>query len=256
MKVSIITVSYNSEKYIFDAIQSVNKQTYEDIEHIFIDGNSTDRTLEKIKIHSLRNKTIISENDNGIYNAMNKGLNIASGDIIGILNSDDIYAYENVILDMVNSFKKYNKNIFWADLRYVHRDNSKKIFRVWNSQNLCKHDLLKGKIPPHPTFFLKRQLIDKIGLFDEKISLAADYDFMKRALVHENFDGIYLNQALVNMRLGGVTSKNFKNILSQNIEITNSLKSSFSDFSYTRFIISKFLTKIFELINAKIYPKI
>lgn len=251
-KISIITVTYNSEKYITDCIRSVNIQTYKNIEHIFIDGCSKDKTLNVIKTFSERPNLILSEPDKGIYDAMNKGISLASGDIVGILNSDDLYDNKNIIEEVAKNFKSFSgHNILWGDLNYVAKNNTNKPLRIWQSRILKKDDLLKGKIAPHPTFFIRKKLFTKIGLYDLSMPLAADFDFMKRCLIHENYKAIYVPKKFIKMRVGGVTSSSFRNIYMQNKEIIRSLKFSFSDFSLTRYIFFKFAIKLNEKLKVK-----
>ena len=253
MKVSIITVCYNSEEYIFDAIKSVNEQCYPDIEHIFIDGCSTDGTVRTIKNNAFRNASIISETDCGIYDAMNKGLSIASGDVIGFLNSDDFYIDTQVISDVVATFNSSSTNLVWGDLNYVYRNNTTKIFRSIRSSSIKSKDLALGIVPPHPTFFIRSAMLaSKCLKFDLKYSLASDFDFMKRAIISENFNGVYLNKVLVQMRHGGATSNSIKNIIKQNLEIINSLSETFKGFSILKFVGCKIAKRTYEVVNSKI----
>ena len=161
MKISIITVCYNSEKTIYDAINSINMQTYPNIEHVFIDGLSTDETLDVIKINSKRDNIIISEPDKGIYDALNKGILNATGDIIGFLHSDDVLNESNTIEDIVNTFNIESVDGVYGDLLYVDKQNINKIIRNWKSCIFEKELLNKGWMPPHPTLFLKKQVYQK-----------------------------------------------------------------------------------------------
>lgn len=220
MKVSIITVVYNNTKTILDAINSVNAQNYKNIEYIIIDGNSTDGTLDIIKQHSNKITTIISEPDNGIYDAMNKGIRQATGDVIGILNSDDIYADEKVILDVANLFiSNKNLDIVYGNLVYVKAEDTNHIVRNWISKAYFKKYFEWGNVPPHPTLFLKNSVYNKVGLFNLEFKLAADYEFMLRLFKKFDFNSQYLNRLMVKMRLGGATNKNLKNITNGNKEI-------------------------------------
>lgn len=252
MKVSIITVCYNSEKFIKSAIQSVNNQKYSDIEHIFIDGKSDDSTVSLIKKLSHRQNHIISEPDKGIYDAMNKGLVACSGDVICFLNSDDVYDNTDVIADIVEIFEQKNTRIVWGDLVYVRQDDIRFTSRLWRSKIICERDLRSGIIPPHPSFFIARTLVQDVGPFDLAMPLAADFDYMKRCLVLDNFDAVHFPKVLVRMRLGGATNASIRNVLQQNYEILQSLRQSFSKFSLTRFICVKFMSKALEYMNAKL----
>ena len=253
MKVSIITVCFNSESFILDAIRSVNSQSYSHIEHIFIDGASQDRTVDIIRSNAVRNIQVLCEPDLGIYDAMNKGLRLSSGDIICFLNSDDFYTDQEVIAQVVKSFSESSTNLLWGDLNYVFPYETSKVFRSIRSSLLERGDLLLGVVPPHPAFFLKRSMLEAMSLsFDLKYSLAADFDFMKRAILNENFHGKHISKTLVQMRHGGVTSNGVKNIVRQNWEIIQSLKESFENFSVIRFIIYKIFKRLFEVIGTRI----
>lgn len=225
MKVSIITVTYNSEKYLRQCIESVISQKYPDIEYIVIDGQSNDRTIDILETQGNHISILVSEPDNGIYDAMNKGIKLATGDIIGILNSDDIYADDNVLKDVIRCFDKdENLDIVYSDLVYVKRDDIGKIIRKWVSKPFSKNFFEHGNVPPHPTLFLKKRVYEQAGIFNTDFTLAADYEFMLRIFKKHNFKSKYLNRLTILMRLGGATSKNFKNIWLQNIEILNAWK--------------------------------
>ena len=225
MIVSIITVTYNSATLIADCLASVNSQTYPNIEHIIIDGASKDNTLEIIKATPNRVTKIISEPDKGIYNAMNKGIRLASGDIIGILNSDDLYVDENVIALIVKEFEKDDTlEAVHTNLYYVNSEATSKIVRHWITGDFKSGSFFKGWHPAHPTLFLKREVYDKYGLFDEQFKLAADFEFMLRIFEKHKIKSKYLPVTTVRMRLGGATSKNLKNIMRGNRECLNAFK--------------------------------
>lgn len=220
MKVSIITVVYNNCKTILDAINSVQSQSYNDIEYIIIDGNSTDGTLDIIKQNCSQFTKIVSEPDKGIYDAMNKGIKLATGDIVGILNSDDIYADKQVISDVANCFLINKKlGILYGNLIYVKANNTNHVVRKWNSKPYFSKYFEYGNVPPHPALFLKKSVYNKVGLFNLEFKLAADYEFMLRLFKKFDFKSQYLNRLMVKMRLGGATNKNLKNITNGNKEI-------------------------------------
>lgn len=250
MKVSIITVCFNSEKYISDCIDSVNSQSYKDIEHIFIDGNSLDNTTDIIVSRSKRKTILISEKDEGIYDAMNKGLQIATGDVIGFLNSDDLFNTDFVVDQLVNAFESSNIDALWGDLNYVYPSNTKNILREWRSRELFPNDLKKGFIPPHPSFYIKKSALLLLKSFNKRYSLASDFDFMKRAILCPNIKTNHLSLVVVKMRAGGTTSNGISNIIKQNIEIIHSLKMSFQEFSYISFVFHKVTNKLQELLSA------
>lgn len=218
MKVSIVTVSYNSSKTIKDTIFSVNSQTHPSIEHIFIDGASTDDTLEIIKTTSHRQNIIVSEKDSGIYNAMNKGIRNSSGDIIGFLHSDDIFHSEEVISDLVNKIQDENLDGVYGDLQYVDKVNPNKIIRSWKSCQFKQNLLRKGWMPAHPTLFLKREIYLKHGVFNTSFKISADYDFILRIFKDQNLKSGYLPKIVTKMRVGGASNRSLKNIFKKTKE--------------------------------------
>jgi len=218
MKVSIVTVVYNSENTIKDAIESVLNQTYKNIEYIIIDGASTDRTVEIIKSYRNKINKFVSEPDKGIYDAMNKGIKLATGDIVGILNSDDVYADNNVIETIANTFQKNDYDAIYGDLIYVDKENLDKVIRYWKSNPFEKGLFQKGWHPAHPTFFVKREIYDRYGLFNLDFKIAADYELMLRFMERYNIGTYYIPEVLVKMRVGGESNRSLKNILKANIE--------------------------------------
>ena len=218
MKVSIITVSFNAEETISDTIKSVINQDYENIEYIIIDGASKDKTSSIIKSFGFKVAKFISEPDKGIYDAMNKGLALATGDIIGILNADDIYADTNVISKVVNRFQEDKVEGLYADLVYVKRDDTNKITRYWRSGNYSKGKFLKGWMPPHPTFFVKREIYEKYGNFNLDLRSAADYEIMLRFIHKHEIKITYLPCIITKMRVGGQSNVSLKNRIKANKE--------------------------------------
>ena len=223
MKISIITVSYNSAKTIETTFKSVLQQTYSNIEYIVIDGGSTDNTLKIAKKYSEIISVLVSEQDNGLYDAMNKGIKLATGDVIGLINSDDLFCDPDALTKVVKVFKK-NRNLesVYADLFYVSQHDTNKIVRRWVTGNQRKFKY--GWHPAHPTFYIKKSVYDRYGLFDLSFNLASDFEIMLRFLDKEKISTTYLKEPLVKMRLGGETNKNFKNIYRQNIECVKALK--------------------------------
>lgn len=220
MKVSIITVVYNNISTLKDAINSVTSQDYSNIEYIIVDGASTDGTKELIE-NATGIAKWISEPDKGLYDAMNKGLNMASGDIVGILNSDDVYTSDHVISDVVKQVQQTNCDVIYADVNYVERQDITKIVRSWCSGEFYSTYFLDGYVPAHPTVFLSQELSKKFQ-FDLTYKLASDYDFLLRLFHSHDLHIHYFPEKIINMRLGGVTSKNWKNILKGNLEIARS----------------------------------
>ncbi len=210
MKISIITATYNSEKTVKETIESVLAQTYLDYEHIFVDGLSKDHTMEIIKSYEEQYQgkcRYISEKDMGLYDAMNKGIQMATGDIIGILNSDDIYASREVLQKIADTFQKESCDGTYGNLIFMDEQTMSIPQRIWKSK---KGDVNKGWHPAHPTLYLKRQVYDKIGLFDLQYRIAADYDFMIRMLQDEQIKLSYIDADIVYMRTGGASTDGLK----------------------------------------------
>lgn len=218
-KVSIITVTFNSETTLRDTVESVIKQEYANIEYIIVDGVSKDNTIEIIKEYALLYPIKwISEADNGLYDAMNKGIQMATGDIIGIINSDDFYVDEKVIGEIVNAFSGVDVEAVYGDLLYVDAAITDKIVRKWRSGQYKENAFLYGWMPPHPTFFVRRELYDRFGKFNTQLRSAADYELMLR-LIHKNkINIVYIARYLVKMRAGGVSNGSLKNRLKGNQE--------------------------------------
>ncbi len=217
-KVSIITVCYNSEKTIEDTIKSVVNQSYPNIEYILIDGVSSDNTLTIINKYKKQITKVVSEKDNGIYDAINKGISLATGDIIANLNSDDFYIDNNVIADVVATFEKEKTDTLYADLYYIDAVDTNKIVRYWKSKPYKEGLFLKGWMPPHPTFFVKKEVYQKHGLFDLQFKSAADYEIMLRFIHRYNVSISYLPRVIVKMRVGGMSNSSIKNRLKANQE--------------------------------------
>lgn len=210
MKVSIITVTMNSEKYLSDCIESVRKQNYKNIEHIIIDGKSTDRTLQIIKNNSKHISYWLSETDRGMYDAINKGLKVATGDIVGILNSDDMFASADAVRSIVDCFETTNTDSVYGNLVYVDPNNSQKIIRYWKGTTYKRFRFKYGWMPAHPTFYIRRKLIDQYGGYENHYFTAADYEFMARYLYLHKVSSQFLDTMLVKMRNGGISNGNFK----------------------------------------------
>ncbi len=224
MKISIITVCYNSEKHIKTAIESVVNQTYKNIEYIVVDGASKDRTVDIIKSYGDKITKMVSEPDKGIYDAMNKGFQMATGDYLAVINSDDFYISNDAIENVVNELNKKQTDSLFADLIYVEENNTDKQVRYWKSNKFVKGSFKKGWHPAHPTFFVKNEIYKKFGYFDLSFKLAADFELMLRFLEKHQISSCYLPKPIIKMRLGGATNKNLKNIYNQNIECYRAFK--------------------------------
>lgn len=225
MKISIVTVVYNNEKTIQDAIQSVLGQSYGNIEYVIIDGNSQDKTVNMIKDYKDQLGYFVSEKDNGLYDAMNKGILACTGDVIGILNSDDLYQDLEVINDVMKQFiANPNLDILYGNLVYVKSDDINKVVRNWKSKTYYNRFFENGNVPPHPSLFVKKKVYDEAGLFDLDYKIAADYEFMLRIFKKYNFNSKYFNRLVVRMRLGGASNASFFSIIKQNKEVLNAWK--------------------------------
>ncbi|MGL4958419.1 MAG: glycosyltransferase family 2 protein [Plesiomonas sp.] len=213
MKVSIITATYNSAATIHDTLASLESQTYPDIEYIIVDGASKDNTLDVINHNCTRVSKIISEPDRGIYDALNKGIAAATGDIVGFLHSDDLLAYPEAIADLVNVFNIGEYDAVYADLEYVQQNDISKVVRLWKSGNYNKKKLKYGWMPAHPTFYMRRICYQKFDDFDLSYKIAADYDSILRYLWRSNVRAGYLPQVLIKMRVGGISNRSLSTIL-------------------------------------------
>ncbi len=215
-----MTVSYNSDKTIERTIKSVLLQNYHSIEYIVIDGGSNDRTLDILNKYNIN---YITEKDEGIYDAMNKGILKCTGDIIGILNSDDYYANNFVVQNIVSHFSSINEKIgiIYSDL--IFKENNK-IKRIYNSRNFKLKHFKIGLMPPHPTVFIKKELYNNFGLYRTDYKIASDFDFLFKLMYINKIKYSYMPGVTVIMSLGGVSTKNLKNKLLLNKEISNSLK--------------------------------
>ncbi len=224
MKFSIITATYNNETTILNTISSVVSQTYINIEHIIIDGASKDKTLSLIKNNTTKILKVISEPDNGIYDALNKGIKNATGDIIVFLHADDIFAKNTIIEDAAKLFTNKQTDSIYGDLQYVSKEDTNKIIRYWKSGEFKFSKLKKGWMPPHPTFFVKKKIYDKLGTFDTSFRIAADYDIILRFLGQNKISTAYLPQVMIKMRIGGESNKSIKNIIKKMQEDVKVLK--------------------------------
>jgi len=228
MKVSIITATYNSEKTIEACMASVLHQSYTDIEYIIVDGGSNAETLKILNTTAKQHPNIrlSSEPDKGIYDALNKGIAKATGDIVGFVHSDDFLANNEVISSIVAAFNMNDVDGVYGDLHYVALENTDKIIRNWISKPFVYSLLKKGWMPAHPTLYVKKSIYDKYGVFDLKYNIAADYDFILRIFGQENLSFFYLPKTIVKMRIGGASNKNLKNILQKSKEDYRAIKTN------------------------------
>ncbi len=246
MKISVITVCFNAAETIAETILSVQRQDYLDIEHIIIDGASTDETIDIVRSMANAKTRFFSESDKGLYDAMNKGISIASGDVIGFINADDFYRKSTVLSKVGFALSSPSVDACYADLYYVKKDAPDVVVRHWNSSVLPEDCFLNSWAPPHPTFYAKKYVYEKYGNFNLNYRTAADFDLMMRFLKVHKISSIYVPEVWVCMRLGGASNHNFKTIINQNLEIVRSLRSAGFSFSLSKFIIRKIIIRLYQ----------
>lgn len=250
MKVSIITVTYNCKSVLNDCLDSVAAQSYGNIEHIVIDGASNDGTLSLLNSKRNNLAVVVSEPDDGIYDAMNKGINLAKGDIVGFLNSDDFYINDQVISNVEKIFTDDpSLEACYADLIYVDRKNTSKTIRYFKSREFVSGLFSRGWCPPHPTFFVRRSVYEKFGLFNLNYRIASDVDLMMRFLEIYKIKTQYIPQTWVKMRLGGTTNRNLKNIWIQNQEILSSFRKEGLHVNVISFFIHKVISRSMQFLK-------
>lgn len=218
MKISVITACYNNADTIGDTLRSVLEQDFPDIEYIIVDGASSDNTMAIVNESSDRIAKIISEKDGGIYFALNKGIALATGDVIAFLHADDFYAGPQVLSQVMKAFDENKTDSVYGDLYYVDRSDTNKIVRTWKSGAYYDGIFRKGWMPPHPAFFLKKKCYDQFGVFNTSFRSAADYELMLRMLHKEKISTFYLPEVLVKMRTGGTSNVSLKNRIRANKE--------------------------------------
>ena len=218
MKISIITAVYNNKTSIASCIDSVISQTYKNIEYIIIDGGSIDGTIDILSQYKNKIDILISEQDKGIYDALNKGVSCATGEVIGFLHSDDTFNNSEIIEKIAETFSSKNVDGIYGNLLYVDGKNPQKIIRNWQSLQYTQKMLRQGWMPPHPTLFLKRKVYSDIGNFNLKYRIAADYDFMVRVLNSNKYNIEYHPIYITLMRVGGASNKSLKNIIKKSLE--------------------------------------
>lgn len=218
MKVSIITVVYNGAEFIRDCIESILNQTYPDIEYIIVDGKSTDGTVDIVQSYGKKVTRFVSEPDKGLYDAMNKGIRLATGDVIGLLNADDFYRHNRVIENMVALFVRSNSDAVYGDMIYVERNTTEKLKRYWRSGWYTDNAFLWGWMPGHLSFFAKRSVYEQYGSFRLDMKNAADYELMLRFIHKNKIKLAYMDEVTIVMRMGGISNSSVKNRLRANRE--------------------------------------
>lgn len=252
MKVSIITTCFNREKTIKDSIKSVLSQDYHDIEYIVIDGASTDKSVEIINGYKDKIATFISEPDRGMYEAINKGIRLATGDIVGLLHSDDILYAPDTISHIVKRFEDTDSELIYGNGLFVDYNNLNKIIRQWISGKYYKNRVKKGWLPLHPTVYMRRNCFEQIGYYDESFRIAADSDFLVRCFYKSNFKISYLNEYIVRMRMGGVSTSFNKTVIKWKEDMRMYKNNGFNPYIS---LPLKVLSKIPQFIYAKVKIK-
>jgi glycosyltransferase involved in cell wall biosynthesis len=248
MKISIITAVYNRNKTIKNAIMSIKEQTYKNIELIIIDGGSTDGTIRTIQEIIDIKDIFITEPDNGIYDALNKGLKIATGDVIAFLHSDDIYSNSFVLSSVIESFQDQKTDIVYGDISFFYPGNPSKIIRKYKSNKLSRKNLAWGKMPAHPSMFIKRNLYNEVGFFKISYDIAADYEFLCRAVNYKALITIYVPKIFVKMQLGGKSTLGIKNTILLNKEVLRAIREN-GIYTNIFMLFSKYPSKILQYLR-------
>jgi glycosyltransferase involved in cell wall biosynthesis len=237
MKISIITICFNSQDTIAKTLQSIDQQSYLDYEHIVIDGASLDATLDIVYRHSNSRRKVFSKKDNGIYDAMNNGLRAASGDIIAFLNSDDIYAHSDVLSIAAKNFDDVKLQALFGDVEYFRKLNPNRTIRRYSSARFSPEGLSRGVTPAHPTLFLRKEVYQKYGFYDDSYKIAGDFDFIARVFRDDQIKYLYLEQVMVRMQLGGVSTSGLRSTLLLNKEILQACRKNNIATSYIKLLL-------------------
>ena len=226
VKITVVTATYNCVSTIRDCLRSVAEQRHPYIEHVVVDGVSTDGTIEILHQQVSQIDRIISEPDKGIYDALNKGVAHASGEVVGFLHADDVFADAGVLEDIAAAFQNPDVDAVYGDLTYVQKANTDQVVRYWRSSPFQRSTLARGWMPPHPTLYLRRRLYEEFGGFDLSYRIAADYDFMLRVLGKVEGEVVYLPRVLVKMRVGGASNRSIRSIMRKSAEDLRALRSN------------------------------
>lgn len=249
MKISIITVSYNSEKTIRDTIESVLAQTYSDIEYIIVDGGSKDNTMGVVAEYATSIATIVSEPDRGIYDAMNKGIALATGDVIGILNSDDFYESPSSLESVAAAFRlKPDDALVFGDIVFVSPEDLRRVTRVYSAAHFKAWKLRFGWMPPHPGTFIRKQAYKDVGAYSLLYAISADYEMFVRLLLTKHYSFSYIDKVLVRMRSGGVSTSGIKSSLKLNREIVQACRRN-GVYTNLLMVLSKIPFKLLEYLK-------
>ncbi len=250
MKVSVITVARNSAATLKDTLCSVAGQSHTDIEHIIVDGASTDNTLEVIKRHGSHVSAFVSEPDEGIYDAMNKGLSLATGDVVGFLNADDCYSDTGVLECIASNMEEKKLDVLYGDVAFFREDAPERIVRRYRSDRFHPNKLAWGWMPAHPAFFMCRDIYQGVGPFNKDYRIAGDFEMMIRIFNHANLQYSYLPEILVMMRTGGVSNAGWRNSIILNMEVLRACRENGIKTNMTK-ILSKYPMKIGEFFTDR-----
>ena len=248
MKISIITVAFNAAQTIADTLESVAAQMHADVEHIVVDGASTDGTLAVIKHHGQRVSRLVSEPDHGIYDAMNKGLRLATGDVIGFLNADDVYADSSVLARVSANMEMEGLDALFGDAEFVSADRPDRPLRRYRSERFRPGRIAWGWMPAHPTLFLRRELYERFGLFRTDYRIAGDFELVARMFHGDTLKYRHVPEVLVRMRTGGISTGGWRNTLLLNREVLRACRENGIPTSLPR-ILSKYPAKLLEFIR-------
>ncbi|MEW6037058.1 MAG: glycosyltransferase family 2 protein [Pseudomonadota bacterium] len=224
LTISVITAVFNRADTIGQALTNVQVQTWPRVEHVVIDGGSTDGTLEVLEAQRDRLAVLVSEPDGGIYDALNKGIARSTGDVIGFLHADDIYAHDGVLARVAQAFADSSVGAVYGDLQYVSKDDTSKVIRHWRSASFTPRRLARGWMPPHPTLYVRRSVYERLGGFDTSYRIAADYDFIVRLFTQPGLRAVYLPHVLVKMRMGGASNRSLANVIQKSREDLRALR--------------------------------
>jgi len=218
VSISVITAVYNRRDTIAQALDSVLAQNYPSVELVVIDGGSTDGTKDVLERYRSRVSVMVSERDEGIYDALNKGVRLARGDVVGFLHADDLYASTDALANIATAFRDPSVDAAYADLVYVRKEDVSKVVRQWTAGPYDTAALLRGWMPPHPTFYVRKSVYERLGGFDTQYRIAADYDSIVRFLFVGRIKAAYVAQTVVRMRVGGASNRSLKNLIRKSSE--------------------------------------
>lgn len=249
LKISVISVTWNCVATVGDCLASVGAQNYSNREHVVIDGGSRDGTVELLESKRSQLAVLVSEPDKGIYDALNKGIARSTGDVVGFLHADDLYAYPDVLADVATAFDDPSVCAVYGDLQYVKKQDTSHVVRHWQSSPFSTRRLGMGWMPPHPTLYVRREWYERIGGFDTRYRIAADYFSVLQLFSQPGFKAVYLPKVMIQMRMGGASNRSLTNMIRKSQEDYDALRrSGFGAFSGLRTLAAKNLSKISQFL--------